>query len=42
MIPAGALGGYMGVWVARRVPQWIMRALVVAVGLALTWYYFTT
>ncbi len=41
MIPAGALGGYAGVWAARRVPQWIMRALVVVVGLALTWYYFT-
>lgn len=42
MIPAGALGGYAGVWAARRVPQWIMRTLVVIVGLALTWYYFTT
>jgi hypothetical protein len=41
MIPAGALGGYVGVWVARRVPQWIMRTLVVTVGLALTWYYFS-
>lgn len=42
MIPAGALGGYAGVWAARRVPQWIMRTLVVIVGLTLTWHYFTT
>ncbi|WP_377294465.1 sulfite exporter TauE/SafE family protein [Rhizobium sp. SG2393] len=42
MIPAGALGGYSGVWVARRVPQGIIRALVVAVGLFLTGYYFVT
>lgn len=42
MIPAGALGGYAGVWAARRVRQWIMRTLVVIVGLTLTWYYFTT
>ena len=42
MIPAGAIGGYAGVWAARRVPQWIMRALVVVVGLALTWYYFVS
>ncbi|MBW3096773.1 sulfite exporter TauE/SafE family protein [Pseudohoeflea coraliihabitans] len=42
MIPAGALGGYSGVWAARRVPQVVMRGLVVAVGLALTLYYFMT
>ncbi|SIQ88210.1 hypothetical protein SAMN05880582_104167 [Rhizobium sp. RU20A] len=42
MIPAGALGGYSGVWVARRVPQGIIRGLVVAVGLFLTGYYFVT
>jgi uncharacterized membrane protein YfcA len=28
MIPAGALGGYAGVWMAKRVPQSIIRALV--------------
>lgn len=42
MIPAGALGGYAGVWAARRVPQSLMRAIVVVVGLALTWYYFVS
>lgn len=41
MIPAGALGGYAGVWAARRVPQWVIRTAVIAVGLALSWYYFT-
>ncbi|QRM53528.1 sulfite exporter TauE/SafE family protein [Sinorhizobium sp. BG8] len=42
MIPGGALGGYSGVWAARRVPQPVIRALVVMVGLALTVYYFVT
>ena len=42
MIPAVAIGGYAGVWAARRVPQALMRAAVVAVGLALTAYYFLT
>ncbi|WP_412050412.1 sulfite exporter TauE/SafE family protein [Hoeflea sp. Naph1] len=42
MIPAGALGGYAGVWAARRVPQTMIRAIVVSVGLLLTWYYFAT
>lgn len=41
MIPAGALGGYAGVWMAKRVPQWVVRALVIIVGLLLSWYYFT-
>ena len=41
MIPGGALGGYAGVWLARRVPQAVVRGLVVLVGLALSWYYFT-
>ncbi len=41
MIPAGALGGYAGVWAARRVPQWLIRGAVIIVGLALSWYYFT-
>jgi uncharacterized membrane protein YfcA len=40
MVPAGAVGGYAGVWAARRVPQPVIRGLVVAVGLALTVYYF--
>ena len=42
MIPAGAIGGYSGVWIARRVPQNVIRALVVAVGGLLTIYYFVT
>lgn len=42
MIPAGALGGHFGVWAARRVPQAAIRAIVVAVGLLLTWYYFSS
>ena len=41
MVPGVALGGYAGVWTARRVPQGIVRALVVAVGLFLAFYYFT-
>jgi uncharacterized protein len=42
MIPAGALGGHAGVWAARRVPQAVIRGVVVAVGLLLSWYYFTS
>ena len=41
-LPGAALGGYSGVWAARRVPQAIIRALVVAVGLLLAAYYFFT
>lgn len=40
MIPGVALGGWSGVWFARRVPQPVVRGLVVAVGLFLTVYYF--
>ncbi len=40
MIPAGALGGYAGVWMAKRVPQSVVRMAVIAVGLLLSWYYF--
>ncbi|MDX0662773.1 TSUP family transporter [Sinorhizobium medicae] len=42
MVPGAALGGYMGVWAARRVPQSVIRAVVVAVGLLLAAYYFFT
>ena len=42
MVPAAALGGWSGVWAARRVPQPIIRGLVVAVGVTLTVYYFVT
>ncbi len=42
MIPAGALGGYGGVWLARRVPQPVIRGFVIVVGLLLAIYYFFT
>jgi uncharacterized membrane protein YfcA len=42
MIPGVALGGWSGVWVAKRVPQSVMRALVITVGLFLAVYYFVT
>lgn len=41
MVPGVALGGYAGVWLARRVPQAFVRTFVVAVGLFLAFYYFT-
>lgn len=40
MIPGVALGGYSGVWAAKRVPQIYVRAVVIAVGLGLAVYYF--
>jgi uncharacterized protein len=40
MVPAVALGGFAGVWAARRVPTGAVRGFVVAVGLALAAYYF--
>jgi uncharacterized membrane protein YfcA len=42
MVPAVALGGYFGVWSAKRVPQAVMRWLVITVGLLLAVYYFVT
>lgn len=42
MIPGGALGGYAGVWIAKRVPQIAVRIFVVCVGLFLAAYYFAT
>ena len=42
MIPGVAIGGWSGVWVAKRVPQTVMRAIVIAVGLFLAAYYFVT
>ncbi len=42
MIPGVAIGGWSGVWVAKRVPQSVMRAVVIAVGLFLAAYYFVT
>ena len=35
MVPAVALGGYFGVWTAKRVPQNAVRGFVIAVGLFL-------
>lgn len=40
MLPGAALGGYAGVWLARRVPQTILRGFVITVGLLLAFYYF--
>ncbi|MEP7240317.1 MAG: sulfite exporter TauE/SafE family protein [Devosia sp.] len=42
MIPAVALGGYFGVWAARRVPVAVMRGVVVVIGLILAVYYFVS
>lgn len=42
MVPAVALGGYVGVWAAKRVPQAVLRGFVIAVGLLLAAYYFAT
>lgn len=42
MIPGVALGGYSGVWVAKRVPQIAIRLFVIAIGLSLAAYYFVT
>ena len=40
MVPGVALGGYAGVWAARRLPQSVVRGVVITVGLALAAYYF--
>ena len=40
MVPGVALGGYCGVWVAKRVPQNAVRIFVIATGLLLAFYYF--
>jgi uncharacterized protein len=42
MIPGVALGGYAGVSAAKRVPQAVLRWIVVAAGLGLSVYYFVT
>lgn len=42
MVPGVALGGYAGVWAAKRVPQSIVRGFVIATGLFLAVYYFVT
>lgn len=40
MAPGVAVGGYAGVWIARRVPQLLVRIFVIATGLGLALYYF--
>lgn len=40
MIPSGALGGYAGVHLARKIPQTTLRIVVIAAGLSLAVYYF--
>ena len=40
MLPGAGIGGYMGVWLAKRVPQTWMRYAVIAVGVFLAGYYF--
>ena len=42
MIPAVALGGYLGVQGAKRIPQIYLRGFVVVVGVLLAIYYFVT
>lgn len=42
MIPAVAIGGYAGVTMAKKVPQNVLRWMVVAAGLGLAAYYFFT
>lgn len=42
MVLAVTLGGWYGVVIARRLPQSVIRAFVIAVGLGLTIYYFLT
>ena len=41
MLPGAGLGGYLGVYVAKRVPQAWLRYAVIAVGLFLAVYYFS-
>ena len=42
MVPSGALGGYAGIWIAKRVPQNAVRVFVIVTGLLLALYYFAT
>ena len=41
-MPGVAIGGYSGVWLAKRIPQIYLRAFVVTIGLSLAVYYFVT
>ncbi len=40
-VPGAALGGYMGVWAARRVPQAVIRAWCGGGSVARAYYFFT-
>jgi uncharacterized protein len=40
MLPGAGLGGYLGVYAAKRIPQTWLRYAVIAVGLFLAVYYF--
>lgn len=40
LIPGVAVGGYSGVWAARRMPEPVVRWIVVGTGLVLSVYYF--
>lgn len=42
MVPGVALGGYLGVQIAKRVPQAVVRVFVIGVGLALACFYYYT
>ena len=42
MIPGVALGGYAGVWIAKRLAQVYVRSFVIAVGLMLAVYYLVS
>ncbi|MER0236596.1 sulfite exporter TauE/SafE family protein [Fulvimarina sp. MAC8] len=42
MAPGIALGGFSGVWIAKRVPQIAVRLFVIAFGVFLAGYYFVT
>ena len=42
MVPGCALGGYAGIAAAKRVPQVVLRWVVIAAGLGLSIYYFVT
>lgn len=40
MLPAVGVGGYCGVWAAKKLPQSLVRAFVIATGIGLALYYF--
>jgi hypothetical protein len=40
MVPAVAVGGYVGAQFAKRAPQHVLRGIVVAAGFGLAFYYF--